>query len=296
MSPPSRWDSFPPPSRPRPVVGGLTARSARGDIGEHWWSRRFVAVLESFALGSRLTRGRNYARRGQVISLTVAPGEVTAAVQGSRRTPYAVRIGLPTFGELSWAKLEVALAEQALFSAALLAGELPPELEAVFAAAGAALFPASADELSMSCSCPDWEVPCKHLSAAFYLLAERFDQDPFQILHWRGRDRPVLLGRLRQLRGDPPAGPAAAAGLVAADVPRAGALLALADLDLPADPAGVDPATFWAGAPLPPLPPRPALPTDLVLRQLPVPGPALGGADLLAQLRLHYLGLAALQT
>ena len=47
----------------------------------------------------------------------------------------------------------------------------------------------------MECSCPDWGVPCKHLAATFYLLAEAFDADPFQILHWRGRDRETLLAQ-----------------------------------------------------------------------------------------------------
>ena len=113
--------SFADYGKPIRVEGGLTARSARGAIGEQWWSRRFVAVLESFGMHGRLTRGRAYARKGQVLSLDVAPGEVTASVQGSRRTPYAVRIGLPPFPELVWAKAEVALAEQALCSAQLLA-------------------------------------------------------------------------------------------------------------------------------------------------------------------------------
>ena len=57
-------------------------------------------MLESFALGSRLTRGKNYARRGQVVSLDVAPGVVTSSVQGSRKTPYKVSIALPAFSEL----------------------------------------------------------------------------------------------------------------------------------------------------------------------------------------------------
>lgn len=298
MSPPAQWNNFPPPSRPRRVPGGLVARSTRGDIGEHWWSRRFVEVLESFALGSRLTRGRSYARQGQVLSLTVAPGEVTASVQGSRRTPYAVQIALGAFSELVWAKVEVALTEQAIFSAGLLAGEMAPELEAVFAAAGAPLFPVRAADLVMRCSCPDSAVPCKHISAAFYLLAERFDEDPFQILQWRGRDRAALLGRLRQLRGEavptvaaPPAAALDPAEDGAQHASPVGALTALADLDPPDGPAHPDPLTFWAEVDLPPLPARPPLPTDLVLRQLPAPGPVLGGPALVEALREHYLAL-----
>ncbi|BCB91574.1 hypothetical protein Psuf_088870 [Phytohabitans suffuscus] len=186
--------------RTRSVEGGLKARSTRGAIGESWWSQRFLAVLETLAIGSRLTRGRSYARKGQVLSLTVAPGEVTASVQGSRDAPYEVSIGLARFPAAVWARVEEALAGQAIYSARLLAGDVPPDLEQLFAALDAPLFPQAVADLRMRCTCPDHAVPCKHLAAAFYLLAEEFDGDPFQILHWRGRSRDDLLSRLRLLR------------------------------------------------------------------------------------------------
>src|SRR5450631_1738364 len=251
LGPPDRgrssWSGgFPPPAKPPAGEGGIVARSARGAIGEQWWARRFLEVLESFALGSRLTRGKNYARRGQVVSLEVAPGVVTASVQGSRKTPYKVSIVLPVFSEMVWAKVEVALAEQAIHSARLLAGEMPDDLEVVFLAAGAPLFPQRAQDLALSCSCPDWEVPCKHLAATFYLLAERFDDDPFTILLWRGRRGESLLNGLRELRGGDTADLAVEAA-VTAEGPRVGAMMALADLTL-AD------SDFWTGAPVPALP------------------------------------------
>ncbi|WFE47101.1 SWIM zinc finger family protein [Verrucosispora sp. WMMD1129] len=185
---------------PRRVDGGLRARSTRGAIGVSWWSRRFLEVLESFALGTRLTRGRSYARAGQVLRLDVAPGVVTAVVQGSRARPYQVSVALPPFPARLWARIEAELAAQAFFSARLLAGDLPAEMEELFAAAEAPLFPAAISELDQRCSCPDVAVPCKHLAATFYLLAEAFDADPFTLLHWRGRSRADLLARLRQLR------------------------------------------------------------------------------------------------
>jgi uncharacterized Zn finger protein len=193
---------YPPPSRPRPVEDGLKARTARGPIAQTWWSRRFVAVLEDIGLGNRLQRGRSYARKGQVISLDVDAGAVTARVQGSRPRPYRVRIGITAFGKPEWAKLERALAASAWYSARLLAGEMPEDIEEVFTAQGLSLFPAAAQEVSMDCSCPDWEVPCKHIAAAFYLLAEAFDDDPFTILAWRGRDRDDLLANLQAARSD----------------------------------------------------------------------------------------------
>ena len=202
---------WPPASRPRAVEGGLKARSTRGAIAQTWWSGRFIAVLESIIVGGRLQRGRNYARRGQVLSMDVTAGMVGALVQGSRVQPYRVRIGLDAFGQPEWAAAERALAGSAWYSAKLLAGEMPEDIEDVFAALGLALFPASAAELSMYCSCPDWQVPCKHIAAVFYLLAEAFDDDPFRILAWRGREREDLLAGLHAARGALTPGRAASA-------------------------------------------------------------------------------------
>src|SRR5215472_7645815 len=196
----SSW--YPPQSRPRAVDGGLKARSARGAISKTWWSERFIEVLEGIGLGSRLQRGRNYARRGQVITLDIDAGLVSARVQGSRTQPYRVRIGITAFGKAEWAALEQALAASAWYTARLLAGEMPDDIEDVFSGAGLALFPETSRDLSLDCSCPDWEVPCKHIAAAFYLLAEAFDADPFAILAWRGREKDDLLANLQAARDD----------------------------------------------------------------------------------------------
>ena len=93
------------------------------------------------------------------------------------------------------------LASQALFRAKLLAGEMPHEIEEVFGECGTPLFPRSAADLDMHCSCPDWGVPCKHLAAVCYVLAEEFDRDPFAMLAWRGKGRDELLTALRQIQG-----------------------------------------------------------------------------------------------
>ena len=181
---------------------GLQAKSKRGAIGETWWSQRFIEVLEDFHEGPRLARGRAYARRGQVIDLDVEAGEVGARVQGSRARPYSVSIGVTVLDDTDWARVEEAMASQALFLARLLAGEMPREIEDAFAATGLSLFPATADDLATDCSCPDWENPCKHVAAVYYLLAEAFDRDPFLIFAWRGRPRERLLAELRALRGE----------------------------------------------------------------------------------------------
>jgi uncharacterized Zn finger protein len=203
----TRW--FPPPSRPRAVADGLKARSTRGSIAKTWWSQRFISILEGFDMGTRLQRGRNYARKGQVISIDIQPGQVLAKVQGSRAKPYQVRIGVDAFEESDWSYIEQVLAENAWYSAALLSGEMPEDVEDVFSAAGLSLFPAASSDLFLDCSCPDYALPCKHVAAVFYLLAESFDEDPFRILAWRGRERDELLANLQAARssaGEPQRG------------------------------------------------------------------------------------------
>lgn len=203
MAPSRSRQAWYPPSQPRPVDGGIRARSRRGAIGERWWSQRFLALLEALGMGGRLDRGRTYARKGQVISLDVEPGVVSALVQGSRARPYRVRIGLAPLSEADWRRAEDAMAGRASFLAGLLAGEMPDDIEEAFDDCTGALFPTRPKELDNVCSCPDWGDPCKHGAAVYYLLAEAFDDDPFLILRWRGRDREELLANLRALRGTP---------------------------------------------------------------------------------------------
>ncbi|MGP3958739.1 SWIM zinc finger family protein [Nonomuraea sp. 3N208] len=179
--------------KPIKVDGGIRARTQRGTIGSTWWSRRFIDILERICDKGRLSRGRAYARQGQVLSIDLSAGEVRAAVQGSRRDPYEIVIRIEAYTESRWAALEEAIAAQAVYRAKLLAGEMPVEIEELFAAMGVDLFPR---DLDMDCSCPDWGFPCKHLSAVLYLLAESFDDDPFLVLAWRGRTREQLLGSL----------------------------------------------------------------------------------------------------
>ncbi len=195
----SEWDYY-RPSQPRRVEGGIKAKSERGAIGETWWSKRWVGVLESFGMGTRLTRGRNYARQGQVLSIDVEPGVVKAKVQGSMPRPYNVTIRLQPLTDRDWEKVIAAMASQALFAAKLLAGEMPENIEEAFSAVHVSLFPTRGAELITDCSCPDWANPCKHIAAVYYLLAERFDEDPFLIFKLRGRSKEQIIQSLREKR------------------------------------------------------------------------------------------------
>lgn len=184
------------PSLPREAKGGIKAQSKRGTFGESWWARRWIAVLESFNIGARLGRGRSYARRGQVLSIKIDKGKVSAKVQGSRPKPYDVKLQVKTLSASDWQKLTKVLSRQAIFSAKLLMGEMPLDIEKVFKEAALSLFPDKLKDLKTDCSCPDWSNPCKHIAAVYYLLAEEFDRDPFLIFKLRGMNREELIKTL----------------------------------------------------------------------------------------------------
>jgi uncharacterized Zn finger protein len=251
------------PARPRPVTGGIQINSSRGPVARTSWSTRFLAVVEAAGVGGRLARGRSYARRGQTVSLEVDAGAATARVQGSATRPYRVRIGVATLGTAQWAAVLDALAADASLAAALLAGELPREVEETFAAQGVALLPSGPGDLTMDCTCPDVTVPCKHLAAVFYLLAERFDTDPFALLALRGRDRETVLDELRDRRTPT---------TVAAPLP-------------------LDPQEFYGGPGLPDLPVGPRTPPDALLDQVPALPLAVRGSAVGELLRPLYLAL-----
>src|ERR1700678_2663621 len=180
------------------------------EFGRTWWGRAWLEALEQRArLGpDRLPPGRDYARSGAVGELTLAPGEARAQVQGRKTEPYVVRIRVRRFTDAEWDRVLEAISAQLGHAAALLDGELPPEIADDVASAGLDLLPAGG-ELGPRCSCPDDADPCKHSAAACYLLTDALDADPFTLFVLRGRTRDQVLAGIRARRRG-------AAGLVAA--------------------------------------------------------------------------------
>jgi len=168
------WDHYYEPARLKEVENGIKAKSKRGSIGEKWWSKRWVSVLESFNIGARLGRGRSYARKGQVISIDIQKEFVRSKVQGTRSKPYEITISLKPLSDSDWKKAIKAMSRRAIFAAKLLSGEMPSDIEDAFADAKVSLFPEDKEDLKTECSCPDWSNPCKHIAAVYYLLAEQY--------------------------------------------------------------------------------------------------------------------------
>ncbi len=230
------WWRYYTPRPAREVKGGIKAQSRRGAFAASWWGQRWIKVLEGFDIGERLTRGRTYARKGQVMDIEIEKGAVRATVQGSRSHPYEVEMRFQPLSPAQWGQVAKALASRFISLARLLAGELPEDIENIFESAKLSLFPHQLRDLKTACSCPDWSNPCKHTAAVFYLLAEEFDRDPFLLFKLRGLDREELFELLGYRAAAAPELPEPDRNKVSEPVPEE---------------LSSDPAVFWGGEELP---------------------------------------------
>jgi hypothetical protein len=125
----------------------------------------------------RFRRGKAYLADNAVTRLELSEGVLLATVVGGRPDPYHVTITVET----------VARPDDL--------GQLPERSHV------ARLIP-RADELLFSCTCPDWDDPCKHGVAALLALAGELGSRPELLVTWRcgdvdGRPRTRVGSRAR---------------------------------------------------------------------------------------------------
>ncbi len=138
---------------------------------------------------ARFRRGKSYVLEKAVTRLEVSPGRLVANVLGSRASPYQVIVAVRTVDR-------PLLGSPEAFRQNI--NQLTPE----------------ADELAVSCSCPDWDDPCKHAVAALLAFANELVVRPELLVAWRcheggGAGQRAKVGS-RAKPGPAAAGPAAA--------------------------------------------------------------------------------------
>ena len=147
-----------------------------GDQGlgqQPWWVEQWMELINGYRFKKRLERAWEYARSGNVLSIRFEGRRVHARVQGSGEDPYKVKLWLDVLSDDDWRYVLEALGQKARWSAQLLAGVMPQDIERAFAASGRRLFPFKLQEVRSECTCPDKINPCKHVSAVYYLMGER---------------------------------------------------------------------------------------------------------------------------
>lgn len=183
------------------VEPALLPEGTRGRLAQSWWAQRFLSAFEGAAAKPSLDHGRRYARKGQVLSLLVEPGEILARVQGTQPSPYICRLAGAAASDAQWTAILTRLVATSEYFSALLAAQMPPGLETLFAEVGASLFPESYGEVTCECTCDEGPMPCKHAVATACLFADRLDTEPGLLLQWRGRSQAEVVGALRRSWG-----------------------------------------------------------------------------------------------
>lgn len=171
-----------------------------------WWGNRFIEALESFTDPNRLGRGRAYARNGKILEYHLEKGKIHAKVRGSinpyfgvyTEPLYKVNIEIKPIDNAQWSEIIAYLTTKASFISRLLMKEVPDNIEEAFEVVHSHLLPNSRADFKTSCSCPDYENPCKHIAGVYYLLAARLDEDPLLLFELRGLTREALYNELSQ--------------------------------------------------------------------------------------------------
>ena len=176
-----------------------------------------LEVGTSRADRGRLTRGREYARAGHVVSMDIRNGSVHGRVAGSQNEPFTVSLQLPyrTADDLGVVSSELARTPNGVRDARR--GVLSRTVLGV-------LLAEDVNDIRVRCDCPDPFAICKHAIAVLEKLAGKIDADPLLLFTLRGMD----LASLEQ-----------AVMMQAKDVSRE---------------AEENPELFWAGRELPSLP------------------------------------------
>ena len=182
------------------TTNGITSIGDQGLGQQPWWVEQWMELINGYRFKKRLERAWSYAREGNVTSIRFEGRRVHARVQGTGEDPYKVKLWLDVLSDEDWAYVLEALAQKARWSAQLLAGIMPADIERAFAASGKRLFPFKLQEVRSECNCPDKANPCKHISAVYFLMGDRFSEDPFVLFQLRGRTRTKLLEDLAEQR------------------------------------------------------------------------------------------------
>ncbi|MEM6345948.1 MAG: SNF2-related protein [Bacteroidota bacterium] len=160
----------------------------RKSYGNTWWGKRWLQALNQIDYSNRLPRGKTYANKGAVSEIVIDASGIHAQVSGRRPYPYYVDISLPPLTAHAKAALMEIITANPMYLSQLLNRKLPPDLYEAAEAKGIKLFPTSWNDMRGDCSCPDWAVPCKHMAATLYLVANEIDKNPFLVFELRNFD------------------------------------------------------------------------------------------------------------
>jgi len=184
----------------RKAKDGITPTNSDSSFEQSWWSEKFLEAMDYFESDSRITYGKNYAKKGQVFDLQVGTGIITAKVQCTKARPFSVKIEFKTFSNEEWFHILNAMIGKANFAAEFSLGRIPRNIEKIFAKLHMSFFPKVKDDIKAACNCPDWANPCKHVAAVYFIFADMLNNDPTLLFKIRGKTIAEITEIMNEMR------------------------------------------------------------------------------------------------
>ena len=240
----------------------LVVATERERIGQGPWARLFATGVVGDERSTSAARGRALARAGAVHTVAVSEGTLAGRVEEDG-VDRVVEISAEPVPPRIWAAASRSARGNPQLEAAVEGRTQSVQLEHVMAVDWEEPLVPAARSLRRSCSC-DAPIPCAHVIALAYALADRLDREPSLLLRWRGCTE---------------------AAAVEAPEPEP-------------EPEPIVPSDeIWEAPASPPeLGPRRPLPTAAVLKRLGPSGIQVGAKDLVEVLERAYASFAAQRT
>ena len=159
-----------------------------------WWGEAFFNYLISFIDEGRLKRGRAYRKDHRVLSFNIDQNIVTATIRGNinpyfgvyKEPKYKVKISFLNIPNKDWKAAIKRISDHPGWLSKLMLNEIPSDIDNAFSNKNHKLLPRSFPDIKTSCSCPDYENPCKHIAGVYYRIAELLDSSPMLLFPMHG--------------------------------------------------------------------------------------------------------------
>lgn len=169
-----------------------------------WWGESFVLALEGFIDPGRLSRGRSYRTENRILKFEQNDNHVKATIRGNinpyfevtKEPRYKVDIKFNTISIAQWQAAIKQIGNNASWLSKLMLNEIPCDIDDAFSSS--CLLPKSYDDVVASCSCPDWDNPCKHIAGVYYRIANILDSEPMLLFSLRGISPAQLIVELKK--------------------------------------------------------------------------------------------------
>jgi uncharacterized Zn finger protein len=164
----------------------IVVTTPRDRIGHGPWARLLVTAVLPNEGSSVAERGRALARGGNVHSVSVGSGTISARVVGDDGRECAVTFTADPVPPRVWTAVALSARRNERLAAAMEGREQSLHLEHVMRFDWEEPLIPNNDRLAR-CAC-DVHTACEHIAAVTYVVADLIDGDPSLLLHWRGCD------------------------------------------------------------------------------------------------------------